>query len=434
MIGFAAVMKTSRSAKLFTEAQQLIPGGVNSPVRAFRSVGGQPRFIARAKGSRLYDVDRNVYIDYVLSWGPMILGHAPSAVISSIKGAAGRGTSYGAPTESEVSLAREIRKAFPSMEKIRLVSSGTEAVMSAIRVARGFTKRTDVIKFEGCYHGHGDYLLAKAGSGLATLGIPDSPGVPDDFAKHTLTAPYNDIRTVQQLITANRDRLACIIVEPIAGNMGVVPPAPDFLAALRKLTSEHNILLIFDEVISGFRVGYGGAQALYGITPDLTVLGKIIGGGLPVGAYGGRKEIMDLIAPVGPVYQAGTLSGNPLAVSAGLATLKQLRVKGVYKKLEERAATLAKGIGEAAKKAGIPVTQTRVGSMLTTFFTPHPVVDWNTAKQSDTKRYGQFFHHMLEQGVYLAPSQFEAAFLSTAHSSPDIDKTIRAAHTAFKKL
>ncbi|MDF0665165.1 MAG: glutamate-1-semialdehyde 2,1-aminomutase [Nitrospira sp.] len=427
-------MITARSAKLFTEAQQLIPGGVNSPVRAFRSVGGQPRFIARAKGSRLYDVDRNVYIDYVLSWGPMILGHAPSAVITAIKSAAGRGTSYGAPTESEVSLAREIRHAFPSMEKIRLVSSGTEAVMSAIRVARGFTKRTGVMKFEGCYHGHGDYLLAKAGSGLATLGIPDSPGVPDDFAKHTLTAPYNDIRTVQQLIKANRGQLACIIVEPIAGNMGVVPPAPDFLAALRQLTSDHNILLIFDEVISGFRVGYGGAQALYGVAPDLTVLGKIIGGGLPVGAYGGRKEIMDLIAPVGPVYQAGTLSGNPLAVSAGLATLKQLRVKGVYQKLEERSAALAKGIGEAAKKTGIPATQTRVGSMLTTFFTPGPVVDWNTAKQSDTKRYGQFFHQMLEQGVYLAPSQFEAAFLSTAHSAQDIEKTIRAAHAAFRKL
>lgn len=427
-------MRTSRSTKLFTQAQELIPGGVNSPVRAFRSVGGQPRFIARAKGSRLHDVDRNVYIDYVLSWGPMILGHAPSSVITSIKSAAGRGTSYGAPTESEVLLAREIRNAFPSMEKVRLVSSGTEAVMSAIRVARGFTKRTGVMKFEGCYHGHGDYLLAKAGSGLATLGIPDSPGVPDDFAKHTLTASYNDIRTVQQLIKANRDQLACIIIEPVAGNMGVVPPAPDFLAALRQLTSDHNILLIFDEVITGFRVSYGGAQALYGITPDLTVLGKIIGGGLPVGAYGGRKEIMDLIAPVGPVYQAGTLSGNPLAVTAGLATLQQLRAKGVYKKLEERSATLARGIGEAAKKAGIPVTQTRVGSMLTTFFTPNPVVDWTTAKQSDTKRYGQFFHHMLEQGVYLAPSQFEAAFLSTAHSIQDIEKTIRAAHIAFKKL
>ena len=427
-------MNTARSAKLFAEAQELIPGGVNSPVRAFRSVGGQPRFIARAQGSRLYDVDRNAYIDYVLSWGPMILGHAAPAVVNAIKKAASQGTSYGAPTELEVSLAKEIRAAFPSMEKIRLVSSGTEAVMSAIRVARGFTKRDSIMKFEGCYHGHSDYLLAKAGSGLATLGIPDSPGVPEDFARHTLTAPYNDIRAVQQLVKEHRDQLACIILEPIAGNMGVVPPAPDFLSALRQLTVEHDILLIFDEVISGFRVSYGGAQALYGITPDLTVLGKIIGGGLPVGAYGGRKEIMDLIAPVGPVYQAGTLSGNPLAVTAGLATLKQLRASGVYKQLEERSVALAKGIGEAAKKAGVPLTQTRVGSMLTAFFTPGPVVDWNTAKQSDTKRYGRFFHRMLEQGIYLAPSQFEAAFLSTAHSVQDIEKTIKAAHAAFKSL
>jgi len=325
-------MKTTRSAKLFADAQQLIPGGVNSPVRAFRSVGGQPRFIKRAKGARLYDVDGNSYLDYVLSWGPMILGHATPAVIRTIKKAAANGTSYGAPTELEVTLARMIRDAFPSMEKVRLVSSGTEAVMSAIRVARGFTKRDSILKFEGCYHGHSDYLLAKAGSGLATLGIPDSLGVPADFAQHTLTVPYNDIRTVQQIVKEQRNTLACIILEPIAANMGVVPPAPDFLAALRRLTKENNILLIFDEVISGFRVAYGGAQTLYGITPDLTVLGKIIGGGLPVGAYGGRKEIMDLIAPLGPVYQAGTLSGNPLAVSAGIETLKQLKahIKSVY--------------------------------------------------------------------------------------------------------
>lgn len=427
-------MKISRSIKLFAEAQQLIPGGVNSPVRAFRSVGGQPRFIKRAKGARLYDLDGNTYIDYVLSWGPMILGHAPAPVINAIKKAAGQGTSYGAPTELEVELARQIRHAFPSMEKIRLVSSGTEAVMSAIRVARGFTRRDSILKFEGCYHGHSDYLLAKAGSGLATLGIPDSLGVPADFAKHTLTAPYNDIRTVQRIVKERGSQLACIILEPIAGNMGVVPPAPDFLQALRQLTIEHDILLIFDEVISGFRVSYGGAQDLYRIKPDLTVLGKIIGGGLPVGAYGGRKEIMDLIAPSGPVYQAGTLSGNPLAVTAGLATLKQLRAKGVYQKLEELSAALAKGVGEAAKKAGIPITQTRVGSMLTSFFTAGPIVDWNSAKLSDTKRYGQFFHKMLNQGVYLAPSQFEAAFLSTAHSSADIEKTIRAAHAAFKSL
>lgn len=427
-------IKTTRSAKLFADAQQLIPGGVNSPVRAFLSVGGAPRFIKRAKGARLYDVDGNSYIDYILSWGPMILGHAAPAIIRTIKKAAANGTSYGAPTELEVTLARMINQAFPSMEKVRLVSSGTEAVMSAIRVARGFTKRDNILKFDGCYHGHGDYLLAKAGSGLATLGIPDSLGVPADFAKHTLTVPYNDIRAVQQIIKEQQNTLACIIVEPIAGNMGVVPPAQDFLRTLRRLTAENDILLIFDEVMSGFRVTYGGAQTLYGITPDLTVLGKIIGGGLPVGAYGGRKEIMNLIAPSGPVYQAGTLSGNPLAVSAGIETLKQLKVRGVYKKLEENSAALAEGIGQAAKKAGIPLTQTRVGSMLGAFFTSGAVVDWNTAKLSDTKRYGQFFHKMLEQGIYLAPSQFEAAFLSTAHSTSDIEKTIKAAHAAFKSL
>jgi glutamate-1-semialdehyde 2,1-aminomutase len=427
-------MKTTRSTKLFAEAQQVIPGGVNSPVRAFRSVGGDPRFIKKAKGARLYDVDDNTYIDYVLSWGPMILGHAAPPVIRAIKKAAGQGTSYGAPTELEVTLAKALRDAFPSMEQSRLVSSGTEAVMSAIRVARGFTKRDGILKFEGCYHGHSDYLLAKAGSGLATLGIPDSLGVPADFAKHTLTAPYNDIDAVRQLIKSHGNRLACVILEPIAGNMGVVPPAPGFLAGLRELTAQHDILLIFDEVISGFRVSYGGAQAIYDIKPDLTVLGKIIGGGLPVGAYGGRRDIMGLIAPSGPVYQAGTLSGNPLAVSAGLATLKELKVRGIYKKLEDHSAALAKGIGDAAKKAGVPLTQTRVGSMLTAFFTPGPVTNWTTAKQSDTKRYGQFFHHMLEQGIYLAPSQFEAAFLSTAHTSRDIDQTIKAAAAAFKKF
>ncbi len=434
MLGCAPIMKTIRSAKLFAEAQQLIPGGVNSPVRAFRSVGGQPRFIHRAKGAKLYDVDGNTYIDYVLSWGPMILGHAAPPIISAIKKAADNGTSYGAPTELEVTLARMIRHAFPSMEKIRLVSSGTEAVMSAIRVARAFTKRDSILKFEGCYHGHSDYLLAKAGSGLATLGIPDSPGVPADFAKHTLTAPYNDLQAVQQIVREQGDQLACIILEPIAGNMGVVPPAPGFLQGLRRLTTEHDILLIFDEVISGFRVTYGGTQTLYGVTPDLTILGKIIGGGLPVGAYGGRGEIMDLIAPSGPVYQAGTLSGNPLAVSAGIATLRQLKARGVYKRLEEKSAALAKGIGEAAKKAGVPLTQTRVGSMLTSFFTSRPVVDWNSVKQADTKRYGIFFHMMLEQGIYLAPSQFEAAFLSTAHTDRDIDQTIKAAHAAFKAI
>jgi len=364
----------------------------------------------------------------------MILGHAAPSVVSTIKTAAANGTSYGAPTELEVVLARMIHQAIPSMEKVRLVSSGTEAVMSAIRVARGFTKRDSILKFEGCYHGHSDYLLAKAGSGLATLGIPDSLGVPADFAKHTLTVPYNDIRAVQQIVKEHRNTLACVMLEPIAANMGVVPPAPEFLASLRRLTAENGILLIFDEVISGFRVTYGGAQTLYGITPDLTVLGKIIGGGLPVGAYGGRKEIMDLIAPLGPVYQAGTLSGNPLAVSAGIETLRQLKARGVYKKLEEKSAALAKGIGDAAKKAGVPLTQTRVGSMLGAFFTSGSVVDWSSAKLSDVKRYGQFFHQMLEQGVYLAPSQFEAAFLSTAHSSRDIEHTIKATHSAMKNL
>jgi glutamate-1-semialdehyde 2,1-aminomutase len=364
----------------------------------------------------------------------MILGHAAPSVVSAIKTAAIHGTSYGAPTEREVILARMIHQAFPSMEKVRLVSSGTEAVMSAIRVARGFTKRDSILKFEGCYHGHSDYLLAKAGSGLATLGIPDSLGVPADFAKHTLTVPYNDIRAVQQIVKERRNTLACILLEPIAANMGVVLPAPEFLASLRRLTAENDILLIFDEVISGFRVAYGGAQTLYDITPDLTVLGKIIGGGLPVGAYGGRKEIMDLIAPLGPVYQAGTLSGNPLAVSAGIETLTQLKARDVYKKLEEKSAALAKGIGNAAKKAGVPLNQTRVGSMLGAFFTSGSVVDWNSAKLSDVKRYGLFFHQMLEQGVYFAPSQFEAAFLSTAHSTRDIEYTIKAATAAFNKL
>lgn len=427
-------MKTQRSEQLFAAAQAVIPGGVNSPVRAFRSVGGTPRFIARARGSRLYDADGNAYIDYVLSWGPMILGHAPASVTKAIQQAAALGTSYGAPTELEVQLATMIREALPSMEQIRLVSSGTEAVMSAIRVARAYTKRDGIMKFEGCYHGHSDYLLAKAGSGLATLGIPDCPGVPEDFTRHTLTAPYNDLAAVEQLIQKHARQLACVIVEPIAGNMGVVPPAPDFLQGLRKLTDAHGILLIFDEVISGFRVQYGGAQTLYGISPDMTVLGKIIGGGLPVGAYGGAKDIMKMIAPSGPVYQAGTLSGNPLAVTAGIETLKRLKGKGVYTQLEERSAALAKGLGKAALKAGIALTQTRVGSMMGAFFSPGPVVDWSSAKKCDTKAYAKFFHQMLEGGIYFAPSQFEAAFMSLAHTPQDIERTIKAAHEAFKAL
>jgi glutamate-1-semialdehyde 2,1-aminomutase len=427
-------MKLERSQQLFETARQVIPGGVNSPVRAFRSVGGHPRFIKRAKGSHLYDVDGNRYIDYVLSWGPMILGHAATPIIKAIQQAATQGTSYGAPTEQEVELALMIRDALPSMEMVRLVSSGTEAVMSAIRVARAFTKRDGVLKFEGCYHGHSDYLLAKAGSGLATLGIPDSPGVPEDFTRHTVTAPYNDYRAAEALIRTHYKRLACLIVEPIAGNMGVIPPEPEFLLKLRKLTEESGMVLIFDEVISGFRVQYGGAQTLYGVTPDLTVLGKIIGGGLPVGAYGGYKEIMRMVAPSGSVYQAGTLSGNPLAVTAGIETLKRLKAPGVYRKLEEGSATLSDGIGKAARKAGLPLTQTRVGSMMCSFFHKGPVTDWKTAKQSETQTYAKFFHAMLEGGVYLAPSQFEAAFLSTAHTANDIDRTIEAAHAAFKTL
>jgi len=427
-------MKTQRSEQLFAEAQQIIPGGVNSPVRAFRSVGGQPRFIARAKGARLYDVDGNSYLDYVLSWGPMILGHAPATVTKAIQRAAANGTSYGAPTELEIQLATMIREALPSMEQVRLVSSGTEAVMSALRVARAYTKRDGILKFEGCYHGHSDYLLAKAGSGLTTLGIPDCPGVPEDFTKHTLTAPYNDLVTTEKLIKKHHRQLACVIVEPIAGNMGVVPPSPGFLEGLRKLTDAHGMLLIFDEVISGFRVQYGGAQTLYGIKPDLTILGKIIGGGLPVGAYGGAKDIMKMIAPSGPVYQAGTLSGNPLAVTAGIETLKRLKKPGTYEQLEQRSVALSEGLGKIASKAGVPLTQTRVASMMCAFFTQGPVVDWATAKKSDTKVYAKFFHHMLDAGVYLAPSQFEAAFMSVAHTPRDIERTLNAAQAAFKTL
>lgn len=427
-------MKTTASKQLFATAQGVIPGGVNSPVRAFRSVGGDPLFIKRAKGARLYDVDGNSFIDYVLSWGPMILGHAPETVVRAITRAAANGTSYGAPTELEIRLAQMITDAVPSMQQVRLVNSGTEAIMSAIRVARAHTRRDGVLKFEGCYHGHADYLLAKAGSGVATLGLPDSPGVPADFTRHTLTAPYNDIDGVKKLIKSHAGQLACVIVEPVAGNMGVVPPHHEFLPVLRALTREYGIVLIFDEVITGFRVHYGGAQALYGIEPDLTCLGKIIGGGLPVGAYGGARELMQQVAPAGPVYQAGTLSGNPLAVTAGIATLKQLKAPGVYRRLEEQACTLAEGLGAGAKKAGVPLTQTRVGSMMGAFFTKEPVVDYASAKQSDTQRYAKYFHRMLHKGVYFAPSQFEAVFLSTAHTSRDLAETLTSAYAVFRAL
>jgi glutamate-1-semialdehyde 2,1-aminomutase len=419
------------SERWFAEAQGLIPGGVNSPVRAFRGVGGTPFFVTRGAGPRLYDVDGRSYLDYVMSWGPLVLGHAPTRVVEAARGALERGTSYGAPTPGEVELAREIRAAVPSMELVRLVSSGTEAAMSALRVARGFTGRAKLVKFEGCYHGHADSLLVKAGSGGATFGVPDSLGVPPDLARLTLTVPFNDLDAVRAIFAVEGRDIAAAIVEPVAGNMGVVPPAPGFLAGLRELTRAHGALLVFDEVITGFRVAYGGAQARYGVTPDLTILGKIIGGGLPVGAYGGRRDVMECVSPLGGVYQAGTLSGNPLAVAAGLETLRALGEPGVYETLEARAAELEAGLREAADHAGIPATVNRVGSMLTAFFAAGPVTDWTSAARADRARYATFFHAMLGRGVYLAPSQFEAAFLSTAHSADDVRATIEAARAAF---
>ena len=427
-------MKQKRSKQLFKQAKRLIPGGVNSPVRAFKGVGGGPLFIAKAKGARIWDADGQAYLDYVLSWGPMILGHAHPKVVSAIKAAVDRGTSYGAPTELEIRLARLIQKAVPSLELLRMVSSGTEAAMSAIRLARGHTGRDKIMKFDGGYHGHADSLLVRAGSGAATLGVPDSAGVPADFARHTLTLPYNDLAAVRSAFDQHGRDIACVIVEPVAGNMGVVPPREGFLDGLRAITKQHESLLIFDEVITGFRVAFGGAQERYGVTPDLTCLGKIIGGGLPVGAYGGRREIMERIAPLGPVYQAGTLSGNPLAMTAGIATLTLLSRPAVYEQLEERSRALTEGIRDAAKRAGVSIFQTRVASLLSLFFTSRPVVDYATAKQSDTKAYAKFFRAMLNEGVYLAPSQFEAAFLSTAHTASDIEKTVKAAYSAFRKL
>ncbi|MDH5427192.1 MAG: glutamate-1-semialdehyde 2,1-aminomutase [Nitrospirota bacterium] len=427
-------MKTTKSRANFKIAQLAIPGGVNSPVRAFRSVGGDPLFIKKAKGATVEDVDGNTFIDYVLSWGPMILGHANPGVLKAIIKAAQQGTSYGAPCQAETDLANVIIQAVPSIEQVRLVNSGTEAVMSAIRLARAYTKRDKILKFDGCYHGHADHLLVKAGSGIATLGIPDTPGVPKDFARHTLTAPFNDIVATEKLIHKHAKDLAAIIVEPVAGNMGVIPPTDEFLPWLRMITQKYEIVLIFDEVITGFRVHFGGAQALYKVLPDLTCLGKIIGGGLPIGAYGGRKDIMQMIAPAGPVYQAGTLSGNPVAVAAGLETLRQLKKPGVYKELEKKSKTLAEGLGESAKAAKIPYYQTRVGSMLGGFFTEGPVTDYTSAKKSNTVQYGKFFHGMLKKGVYLAPSQFEAMLLSTTHSDSMIKQTISAARNVFKIL
>jgi glutamate-1-semialdehyde 2,1-aminomutase len=427
-------MSGPRSKKLFEEAKKHIPGGVNSPVRAFRSVGGEPLFIKKAKGSKIFDVDGKAYIDYVLSWGPMILGHAHPVVTAALKKTIAGGTSFGAPTELEITLAKMVKKAFPSIEMVRMVSSGTEATMSAIRAARGFTGRDKILKFDGCYHGHGDSLLVKAGSGVATFGLPDSPGVPADLAKYTLTVAYNDLDAVKELASREGEQISCIIVEPVAGNMGCVPPQPGFLAGLRTVCNQYGIILIFDEVMTGFRVSFGGAQQLYKIKPDLTCLGKVIGGGLPVGAYGGKLEIMQKIAPIGPIYQAGTLSGNPLAMIAGIETLKLLAKPGVYKSLEKSSLDLENGIRSAAQEAGIPSTINRVGSMFTAFFTDKKVIDFASAKTSDTGRFGKFFLSMLKNGVNLAPSQFEAAFMSLAHSRADINKTVEAARKSLKGL
>ncbi len=424
-------MQTHQSEQLFAQAKTLIPGGVNSPVRAFRSVGGTPRFIERGEGALLYDADGNCYIDYVLSWGPLILGHAHPEIVAAISTQAARGTTFGAPTALESDLAQLITEAMPAIELVRFVSSGTEAAMSAIRLARAYTKREKIIKFAGCYHGHVDGLLVQAGSGVATLGLPDSPGVPASVTASTLTAPFNDLAAVEQLLRQHPEQVALIAVEPVAGNMGFVLPQPGFLQGLRRLADEHGALLLFDEVMTGFRVAYNGAQGLYGVTPDLTCLGKVIGGGLPAAAYGGRREIMELVAPAGPVYQAGTLSGNPLAMVAGKMTLEAIRTPAAFKRLSTITARLIEGFTTAAERAGVPFQARAVGSMWGFFFTDAPVIDYASAKQADTARFNRFFHRMLERGVYMAPSQFEAAFVSLAHTDEQIEATITAAEAAM---
>jgi glutamate-1-semialdehyde 2,1-aminomutase len=427
--------RDSRSTELFQRAQRVIPGGVNSPVRAFRGVGGTPLFIARAQGSSIWDVDGNRYIDYVGSWGPLILGHADPAVVEAAKNAIDRGSSYGAPTEGEVKLAELVSKRMPSIEQLRLVSSGTEATMSALRLARAFTQRDAILKFEGCYHGHADFLLSKAGSGVATFGLPDSPGVPSDFTKHTLTLPFNDVAALRELFDRRGAEIAAAIVEPVVGNMGCVPPAPGFLEALREVTRASGSLLIFDEVMTGFRVHAAGAQGLFGITPDLTTLGKILGGGLPVGGYGGRAEIMKLIAPSGAVYQAGTLSGNPCAVAAGLATLEQLANTGTYARLESIAKKLELGLVAALEETGVRGTVQRCGSMFTLFFNDGSAVrNFADAKRADHEKFKRYFHGMLERGIYLAPSGYEAAFVSLAHSAEDIERTVDAAKAVLAQI
>ncbi len=426
-------MNRKKSAEIMERAARLMPGGVNSPVRAFRAVGGTPIVMARGKGARVTDVDGNEYIDFLGSWGPMILGHAYPPVVEAIARVAREGTSFGAPTEVETELASLVRESVPSIERIRMVNSGTEATLSALRLARGATGRDLIVKFEGCYHGHVDALLVKAGSGVATLGIPGSPGIPEAVASQTLTAPYNDPDAIARIFDQHGKEIACVIVEPVAGNMGVVPPRPGWLEAIRDLTRRHGALLIFDEVMSGFRVALGGAQERFGIRPDLTTLGKIIGGGLPVGAYGGSADLMARVAPEGPVYQAGTLSGNPLAMSAGVAMLRGLRRPGVYDRLEELSARLADGLTAAAGEAGVACTLNRVGSMMSPFFTKDPVEDFAGASTSDTKRFAGWFSAMLARGINLAPSQFEALFVSAAHTEADIDTTVTAAREAFSE-
>ncbi len=428
--------KTEQSRRLQQRAESMIPGGVNSPVRAFRSVGGDAPFIVRGKGSHIWDADENEYIDYIGSWGPLILGHAEPGVLDAILSAACNGTSFGASTPSEADLAELVLGAFPSVEKVRFVSSGTEATMSAIRLARAYTKRKYIVKFEGCYHGHADALLVKAGSGVATLGIPGSAGVPEEFTMFTLALPFNNLSVVEHAFQKFKHQIACVIVEPVVGNMGCVPAADDYLVGLRMLTERERSVLIFDEVMTGFRVSYGGAQELYNIKPDLTTMGKIIGGGLPVGAYGGPKEMMDLVAPLGPMYQAGTLSGNPLAMAAGCAMLKQLRDrKGeIYPRLEKLSGDLVDGVAAAAKDAGVALCHNRVGSMFTWFFQKGPVTDWDSASKSNTEAFGKFFRSMLDAGVYLPPSQYEAAFLGAAHTEEDVQRTIGAAKEAFAAM
>lgn len=424
----------NKSELLFEEAKKYIPGGVNSPVRAFKAVGGTPPFIASALGSKIYDVDGKEYIDYVSSWGPMIVGHQHPQVIEALQKALTKGLSYGAPTEAEIELARMIVEAVPSIEMVRMVNSGTEATMSVIRLARGYTGRDKIIKFSGCYHGHGDFLLVKAGSGATTLGIPDSKGVPDDFARNTITLPFNNLDAVKRAVKAEASKIAAIIVEPVPGNMGVVLPQEGFLRGLRDLCHETGIVLIFDEVMSGFRVAWGGAQSLYGVIPDMTCLGKVIGGGLPVGAFGGKKEIMENLAPLGPVYQAGTLSGNPLAVTAGLETLKILAQPGTYETLGKSADYLVEDAKKLAQKTGVKTHISRVGSMFTLFFASQEVIDYDTALKSDTAAFSRYFHLMLKGGIYLAPSQFEANFISLAHSQENLNKTLEVMAKTFKEL